>query len=150
MRQASPTQQPGHVSGLQEPVDSHTPPCPPVVMHAPPMPSQSVHCWPPMPHSVWDVPDTHVVPSQQPGQLLALQVVCPWQTPPLPSATQLPPVARQLPHTAPEIPQAAGSVPDRHSSPKQQPLHVCAPHGGCTHVCWGEQARLEASQWRHA
>jgi hypothetical protein len=143
-------QQPGHVSGLQEPCDSQTPPWPPAERQAPPTAWQLMHCWPPRPHSVGELPATQALPAQQPWQLLALQTVCPSQTPPVPSATHLPPLARQFPHTAPWIPHAAGSVPERHSSPKQQPLHVCEPHGGCTQVCCGEHARLELSQCRQA
>ena len=146
-RQTLPAQQPGQFWGPHWFWNSQTPPWPSVDRQAPPSAWQSLHCCPPRPHWVCDVPGTHTFPEQHPEQLLALHDGWPSQTPPtVPWATHFPPEPAQFPHTAPLMPHAVGSVPDRHSVPKQQPLHVCAPHGGSTHCCRGEHARLELSQ----
>jgi hypothetical protein len=93
---------------------------------------QLVHAAPPLPHAVFEVPATHVVPEQHPlGHVDALQgggAAHAWFV-----HTSL--EAVQFWHAVPPDPQAVGCVPMTQTLPEQQPdAHVDGLQAGTTHT----------------
>jgi hypothetical protein len=103
------------------------------------------HCAPAWPHAVSIVPAMHVLPWQQPAQLLGPHVVGRTQAP----FEHVSPLAAQSWHEAPPKPHAVDDDPPTHVLPMQHPPQFCGPHVGCSVHAWFEQTSPEPAQFRH-
>ena len=98
--QRSPMQQPEQLVELHDGAPAQRLPVPQVW----PVALQSAHSEPPVPHVAFCVPPTQLLPTQQPGHVLALHVAPPQLR--VAASQRLPPLA-QLVHDLPPMPQAA-------------------------------------------
>jgi hypothetical protein len=93
---------------------------------------QPLQISPPFPHAAGVVATTQLLPTQQPGQLAALQVTGTWhvRSSGCPVGTHVRPVAVQFEHACPCLPHAFESLPVTHVLPSQQPPQLPGPHTG--------------------